>query len=306
MLYLTDRTDRALITVVGEDCSTFLQGLVTNDVMRLANEPAPSALAAGLLSPQGKVFADLLIARLSIAGLPEECLYLDVEALRAEDIKSRLNTYRLRAKVTLDTLDTAKVRLATLWSPNGDLSDYVERANLQGFFDPRASQLGYHLCLQKDNLDSEMKFEHAPLEDWREHRLRLGIAEGAEELGIEALPALSANLDQWHGIDWEKGCYIGQEVTARSHYRGLVKRRLVSLEIQKNLDPQHFKNVKLGSKPSLGPKTIIKQNNSKIGEVRSCSGAFSLAYLLTACLSEPLVAEDLDTGHTYSVAVVRP
>ncbi len=177
-------TDRALIRLSGEDVRGFLDGLVTN---RLDVLP----VYAALLTPQGKVIADFIVW-----GDGQDLL-LDVASGDAEALERRLAMYRLRRAITIER-DEA---LAVHWSPDG--AD-----------DPRLAALGRRWIAPPGEAAS----------GWREHRLRLGVAEGAAELGD--LLWLECNADELNGVSFNKGCFVGQENTARMNWRGKVNRRL--------------------------------------------------------------------------------
>lgn len=184
----TTLTDRALIRLFGEDVRGFLDGLVTN---RLDTLPAYAAL----LTPQGKVIADFIVWD------DGDDLLLDCDAAAADALQKRLAMYRLRRAITI----AREERLAAHWSPDGD-------------DDPRLPALGRRWLAPPDE----------PASGWLEQRLRLGVCEGAAELG--ALLWLECNADELNGVSFNKGCFVGQENTARMNWRQKVNRRLVVVE----------------------------------------------------------------------------
>ncbi len=187
----TTLTDRAVIRLSGDDVRGFLQGLVTNDVT------GDLPVYAGLLTPQGKALFDFIVW-----GDPDGDLLLDVEAAQAEALARRLKMYRLRRPIAIN-IDPA---LAVHWAPDGE----------DGVPDPRDARLG-------------QRWIAAPGEaadGWHAHRLALGVIEGAAELGSDATLWLEANAIAQNGVSFTKGCYVGQENTARMHHRGKVNRRL--------------------------------------------------------------------------------
>lgn len=197
MPYATPTTtliDRALIRLSGEDVAGFLQGLVTNDVT--GNLP----LWAALLSPQGKVLFDFLIWR------DEADYLLDCERAAAGDLARRLTLYRLRRAISIER----EPDLAVHWALEGDL----------GVVDPRLPALGQRWLAPASG---EAGADGA----WRAHRLALGVTEGQAELGSDKLLWLECNAAELHGVSFTKGCYVGQENTARMNWRQKVNRRLV-------------------------------------------------------------------------------
>lgn len=191
--------DRAVIRVSphadGEDAADFLQGLLTNDVA------GPLPVYAGLLSPQGKALFDLIVW----PGAPGELL-LDCEASAADDLVRRLSLYRLRRKLDIARDDTVAVH----WAPHtGD----------GGASDPRLPALGERWLAPAGPADE-------PADDaWRAHRLALGVPEGRSELGD--ILWLETNAAELNGVSFTKGCYVGQENTARMNWRQKVNRRLI-------------------------------------------------------------------------------
>jgi hypothetical protein len=183
--------DRAVIRLAGEDVRGFLHGLVTNDVM------GPLPVWAGLLTPQGKVLFDFIL------WADGEDVLIDCEAAQAEALVKRLTLYRLRRPITI-ARDEA---LAVHWSANGS----------GGVTDPRLATLGRRWFAPPGD----------PADGWLEHRLRQGVAEGVGELGSDKTLWLEANADELNGVSFDKGCYVGQENTARMNWRQKVGRRLV-------------------------------------------------------------------------------
>ena len=188
----TTLTDRAVIRLSGEDVRGFLQGLVTSDV---AGE---LPVWIGLLTPQGKCLFDFLV------WADGEDLLLDCEAAAADDLIKRLSVYRLRRPITIDRDEV----LAVHWSPSGG----------EGVVDPRLAELGNRWLGPADEPES----------GWLEHRLRLGVCEGRAELGD--ILWLECNAAELNGVSFSKGCFVGQENTARMNWRQKVNRRLVVVE----------------------------------------------------------------------------
>lgn len=185
----TTLTDRAVVRVSGEDVRGFLQGLVTQDVT------APLPVWAGLLSAQGKCLFDFLVWD------DGDDLLLDCEAEAADDIIKRLSIYRLRRPIRIERDETLFVH----WSPDGS----------EGREDPRLPELGGRWLAGPD----------APASGWLQHRLRLGVCEGRTELGD--LLWLECNAAELNGVSFTKGCFVGQENTARMNWRQKINRRLV-------------------------------------------------------------------------------
>ena len=237
---------RAVIEVSGEDRVTFLQGLVSHDVTLVA--PGRAVFAA-LLTPQGKWLADFFILS------DGERLLLDTEAAEAESMVQRLVRFRLRAKVALRVAPEFAVHAAWGGAPAPERTTAAP--------DPRAAAAGLRI------LATAPVATDAGPDDWDAHRLALGLPEAADmEPGQTVL--LEAGFDALDGISWTKGCYMGQELTARTRYRGLLKRRLVPVSVE-------------GALPPRGTP-ILDAEGADQGEMRSGRGAQAIALLRIAAL----------------------
>jgi folate-binding protein YgfZ len=190
----TTLEDRALLRLSGDDVRGFLQGLVTNDTNALAPE---RPLWAGLLTPQGKALFDFLL------WAEGEDVLVDCAAEAADDLGKRLALYRLRRKIGI----AREEGLTVHWLRDGE----------EGVPDPRLPALG-------------RRWLAPPAEaarGWLRHRLMLGVTEGRAELGSDKTLWLECNAAELNGVSFTKGCYVGQENTARMNYRSKVNRRLV-------------------------------------------------------------------------------
>ena len=184
----TTLTDRAVVRLSGEDVPGFLQGLVTNDVM------GALPVWTGLLTPQGKCLFDFIVWN------DGDDLLLDCEAAAANDLIKRLTIYRLRRPIRIER----EPSLAVHWSKDGS----------EGISDPRLPDLGRRWLAPTDGSAS----------GWLEHRLRLGVCEGRAELGD--ILWLECNAAELNGVSFSKGCFVGQENTARMNWRQKINRRL--------------------------------------------------------------------------------
>ena len=187
----TTLADRTLIRLSGPDVRGFLQGLVTNDVT------GALPVWAALLSPQGKALFDFIV------WADGDDLLIDCEATRTEALAKRLTLYRLRRPITI----APEPGLAVHWSRDGEA----------GMPDPRLPELGRRWLAPAT----------APATGWHAYRLSLGVTEGVAELGDGATLWLECNAAELGGVSFTKGCYVGQENTARMNWRSKVNRRLV-------------------------------------------------------------------------------
>jgi folate-binding protein YgfZ len=193
--------DRAVLRVAGADARPFLQGLLTNDVMQLS---AGAPLYAGLLSPQGKALFDMLL----FLDPADDSVLVDVAANRAEALARRLSMYRLRRAVTVAATDLA---VFASWGEAGDRP-----------LDPRFAPLGQRWVAPATGADGAAAY-HA-------HRIATGVPDSAD-IGEDALLWLETGADLLNGVSFTKGCYVGQENTARMHHRDKVRRRLVPVSL---------------------------------------------------------------------------
>ncbi len=260
MTNVAELPQRGVIMVEGEDRVAFLQGLVSNDV---AQAVPGRAVWAAFLTPQGKWLADFFILSDGSA------LLLDVERAQQAMLVQRLSRYRLRSKVTLHAAEAYAVYAA--WAgppPPGAIMAP----------DPRLPDAGWRL------LATAPLPTNAAATDYDRHRLALGLPDGSRDMETEKTVLLEAGFDELAGVSWSKGCYMGQELTARTRYRGLLKRRLVPVAI---------------AGPVPEPGTQIMRGAMEVGTMRSGAESQGLAVLRLDVLTE---AADLTCG----AAVLRP
>ena len=220
--------DRGVLAVAGPDRASFLQGLVSNDTARVSGE---RAVYAALLTPQGKYLHDFFMVECN------DAIWLDAEAARLGDLKRRLSIFRLRAKVTLDERPDLAVAAIFGGTPLGLPGDPGAARMLDGgvaFADPRLAALGARAILPRERIRQALSATGATEADFAEYdrlRLAFGIPDGSRDLVLDKSILLESGFDELNGVDWDKGCYIGQELTARTKYRGLIKKRLFPVRI---------------------------------------------------------------------------
>ena len=283
--------ERAAIEIAGEDRAAFLQGLVSNDVTKVA---ADHAVYAALLTAQGKYLHDFFIAAIG------DALYLDAEAARLADLMRRLSLYKLRAKVTLadrrDALIVAAAfgenALAALGLPL-ESGKAVAFAGGVAYVDPRLAALGARLLLPRAaGLAPLAAAGFTGVDDTAYDRLRLslGVPDGSRDLPVEKAILLEAGFDELNGVDWQKGCYVGQELTARTKYRALIKKRLLPVLLEGPLPP---------------PGTPVMLGAEEAGELRSGRDGMALALLRLEMLDQASASAPLMAGATR-VTPVKP
>jgi folate-binding protein YgfZ len=235
--------NRAIIAVSGPEVRTFLQGLITNDINKLTSE-AP--LYAALLTPQGKVLFDFLLYE------REGTILLDCARVAAEALAKRLSMYRLRAKVGI----ASRGDLAVIASWNGGTEGESR--------DPRVVGLGRRSIGMDDT-------ESASADAYTAHRLDLGVPEG-RDFGQDEMFALDADLDELNGVSFDKGCYVGQELTARMKHRGTARKKLLPIE------------AAAGGLPAPGSR--VSANGGDLGTITSIYGNRGFALIRLDRLAE--------------------
>jgi folate-binding protein YgfZ len=241
---------RAVLAVSGADRVAFLNGLVSNDVALAADG---HAVWAALLTPQGKYLADFFILA------DGDRLLLDCEAAQRDMLAQKLTRFRLRADVAIAPAD---LYVHAAW--NGPPpADTIAAA------DPRLPQAGWRVLAPAERRAT------ADFAAWDAHRLALGLPDGTRDLEPDKTVLLEAGFDELRGISWTKGCYMGQELTARTRYRGLLKRRLLPIS---------------GDGPLPEPGTPVMAGDREAGVLRSVIGGDALALLRLDSLRLDLTA----------------
>ena len=256
MTYLTELPARGVIEVAGEDRVSFLQGLVSNDVEQVA---PGHAVWAGLLTPQGKYLADFFI----LTG--GDTLLLDCERSQIPTLVPKLSRFRLRAKVTVAARDDLRVGAA--WGDTAPASGIVAP-------DPRLPKAGWR------RISAMPLAVNAYPHDWDRHRLALALPDGTRDLEVDKTVLLEAGFDDLGGISWTKGCYMGQELTARTKYRGLLKRRLVPVILAPGTQDTDLPE----------PGTPVLDDGVEVGTLRSSRDGIGLAVIRLDAIGKPLSA----------------
>ncbi|WP_339861159.1 folate-binding protein [Thalassospira alkalitolerans] len=261
--------DRAVIRVSGPDRISFLQGLVSNDIEKIT---ADHSGYGALLTPQGKFLFDFFIYQQDQDSLLIDCERGE-DGARAAEFYKKLRMYKLRAKVELtdvtESYDVITVfgdgALTALNLPDtagatAPLADGIKAV------DPRLSLMGARVLLPKNEL-TQMAAIGATESDaatYHQRRVTLGLPNGSEEMEIDRAILLENGFEELGGVDFKKGCYMGQELTARTKYRGLVRKRLLPITI-------------IGPAPETG--TAIMNGDKEAGIIRSIHGNGGLALI---------------------------
>ncbi len=275
--------DRGIVSVDGPEAGPFLQGLISNDIEHVTEA---RSIYAALLTPQGKFLHDFFVLR------QEDGYLLDCEGPRVGDLGGRLVAYRLRADVALADA-TEDFRVVALFGGEGadgafDLPPGEGgAARYEGgtlMRDPRSTALGLRAVLPRGadlSFLEQAGFTRGHAANYERHRIAHGAPDGSRDMEVGRATLMECGFEALNGVDFEKGCYVGQELTARTKHRGLVRRRLAPVALE-------------GPLPPAG--TPIMAGEREVGEIRSGLDDAALAVLrperiaAAAEAGEPLTA----------------
>jgi folate-binding protein YgfZ len=240
---LTERSDRGVVAIGGEEAESFLNGLVTATVKGLGDG---DARFGALLAPQGKVLFDFFLLRRADGFLVE------IAADRVVDFVKRLGFYRLRSKVTIVD-ESARFDVFYAWG------EAATPAGAIAFDDPRLPDLGRHVLAAKGEARAT-----ATLSDWHAHRIALGVPESGVDFDFGDVFPHDVDMDDLAGVDFLKGCFIGQEVVSRMKHRGTARKRFVAVSA---IDADRL--------PPRGHEILV--DGRAIGTIGSSAGRHGLA-----------------------------
>jgi folate-binding protein YgfZ len=264
-IHITHLTDRALSLVQGEEAASFLQGMLTCDMEKVTRLQAQ---AGALLSPQGKILFDVMLIQ------HEEGYVLETVSAKRDEFIKRLTFYKLRAKAAILPFDDFGVY--ALWPENN---------SREGFYDPRWRPLGKRAYARRDKIMPNV--EEAA---YHRHRIFHAIPEAEKDYVLgEAFPH-EANFDILNGIDFHKGCYIGQEVVSRMQHRGKARKRILPFKIE-------------GAAPSGTP---IVAGSVTLGQLGSSSALSALGLVRLDRLEEALITKATMTAGSAKLHFIQP
>jgi folate-binding protein YgfZ len=270
---LLDR--RAVLRVSGPEARKFLQGLITNDI---GKTEGGKAIHAGLLSPQGKILFDFFVVQ------DGEGFLIDVAGETAEELRQRLGFYRLRAQVEIAPEPSRAV--AAAWGGRPQVPD-----GAIAFADPRLEELGFRLLVASGTDAAALGCDPAGEDAYHARRIELGVPEGGRDYTYGDAYPHEALFDQLNGVDFAKGCYVGQEVVSRMEHRGTARKRIVRVEAALPL-------------PAAG--TPIEAGGTSIGTLGSASGSSGLAMIRLDRAEAALGSGKEVTAGGIKVALRRP
>ena len=274
---------RSLIRCTGtsNEASNFLQGIITND-MRLFNEQ--NCIYTLFLNKLGRILYDSVIYKLPTkTAMDEEKFLIECDAAIADNLMRHLKLYRVRRKVDISLSDEYN-----LWFYNS-LENGIKFSNkVMPYQDPRVSSFGTRVITSKDyDLKEKLNENLGSDEDYLEYRYKLGIAEGVVDLLPEKSFPLESNCEYMNGLSFQKGCYIGQELTARTYHTGVVRKRLMPLMFEKKIVMKDNVDIKNEEKQSVGKLRNISGNYGLgLMRIEQTMAAKSLSYNENPCKTE--------------------
>lgn len=312
---LVHLNDRSVLRIRGNEASSFLQGLITNNMKHL-EEGAPSIYTL-FLNTKGRVMYDAIVYK----NEKSDSYYIECDSQIAESLQRHLKMYRVRRKIDIEHIGD-KINVWSVFDStkylDGTTANENENCKLEGMIfpcgtlngktskiidgvmiyeDPRLPDLGLRILAESQidrheiikHLDSDVLSEN--VENYRAFRYKLGVGEGIHDLPPgKALP-LEINCDYLHGVSFHKGCYIGQELTARTYHTGVVRKRLM---------PLMFDNI--ANKPLAYDEKILNESGNVVGKFRGHSGKYGLGLMR---INEAVSANQLNVSD-IKIKVVKP
>ncbi|XP_054011572.1 putative transferase CAF17 homolog, mitochondrial [Hylaeus anthracinus] len=306
---------KSLLRIRGKETSDFLQGLITNDMKHL-NEGAAN-LYALFLNIKGRVLYDVIVYK----SQEDDVYYIECDSEAVDSLQKHLKMYRIRKKIDIDTLgdsmnvwvffdstqysgdknaDSGEQKLEGFIFPCGSLNNKSRKVinNIMMYEDPRLSNLGIRILAESNiesneirkHLNSDVLVSNSIL-SYKTFRYKLGVPEGVEDLPPGKPLPLEVNCDYLHGISFHKGCYIGQELTARTYHTGVVRKRLMPLLFEE-----------LPTKSFSYDEKIVDESGNAVGKFRGNEKEYGLALMRIA---ETLKAKSL-TISDHKLNVSKP
>jgi folate-binding protein YgfZ len=278
--------DRGAVKIAGDPARNFLHGLVTADILKLT--PAAARFAA-LLTPQGKIIADFIVVEAPAAD--GGGFLLDVPRALGATLVEKLNLYKLRAKVMIEDLSETLGVLAA-WNGGGESASKTKYG--LAYADPRLPALGLRVMIPPHLAAAAAADLGAALVDARDyeaHRIALGVPRGGLDFSYgDAFPH-ETDMDQLGGVDFGKGCYVGQEVVSRIEHRGIARTRAVPVRYD-------------GAAPQAG--AAVTAGAHQVGIMGSASGGRGLALLRLDRIAEAMARGEALAAGGVPIGLVKP
>ncbi|KAM7188667.1 putative transferase CAF17, mitochondrial [Naviculisporaceae sp. PSN 640] len=277
---VTRLTSRRLISVSGHDAAKYLQGVITANITNADGTPRTSPFYAAFLTAKGRVLHDVFLYPYNPSSPSElptgDSFLIEVDASEAARLQQHIKRYKLRAKFDVRLLEESGLQVWHAWSDNTETlavacEEIVKKNDILTLDqDPRAPGLGYRI-ISRSSLESPASLPQVQESAYTLHRYRLGVPEGQREiLRDQALP-LESNIDVMNGIDFRKGCYVGQELTIRTKHRGVVRKRILPVVVSDPSVPSEGSDItsglESGYKPaiSLSGQLALPDSEARIG-----------------------------------------
>lgn len=285
-------SSRALLKIAGQDASAFLQGLITNDMTHF--EEGAKSMYAMFLNNKGRVMYDTLIHKWDT----DESFLIECDKKLITLLQKHLKIYKLKRKVEIVDVDKDFKTWVLIQPESNTLPQLKNNVNI--YKDPRLADLGYRIISSANTKDSHIvdiigkDIVSKDNEDGYKYlRYKLGVSEGAEDLPPGTSFPLEANCDYLHGVSFHKGCYIGQELTARIHHTGVVRKRIMPVKFSQSISEDIEKDSVISA--SNNPK-------SNFGKLKGVINNYGIGLIR---IKEALEAKVLMVGN-YSVEVLKP
>ncbi|XP_028986903.1 putative transferase CAF17 homolog, mitochondrial [Betta splendens] len=279
---------RTLVRIQGQDTSAFLQGIITNDV-GLLREPGVGAVYAHMLNVQGRTLYDILLYSIKEDDSGNS-IFLECDTTIKDSMLKHLKVYKVRRKVTINPCPELSVWavLPTCKSIGQEKSNTPELSSPEKALvweaDPRIQEMGWRLVsdAQVDPVDIVASCQKGDTEEYHRHRYEIGLPEGVKDLPPGVALPLESNLVYMQGISFSKGCYIGQELTARTHHTGVVRKRLMPVRLSSSVQ-----DLKEGA-------SLQTQSGKPAGKHRAGAGELGLSLIRMEHAKEVLTLRSAD------------
>ncbi|KAH9421603.1 iron-sulfur cluster assembly factor IBA57, mitochondrial-like [Dermatophagoides pteronyssinus] len=306
--YLANLKSKNLLTITGKDSIDFLQGLITNDVRYKSNDNhsnSTSCIYSFILNNTGRIIADLFVHRLITKQNDNDAiLLLEVDQQISSILIKLLKRYKIKSKVSIKQSDTNDWHCYSLFPTviENNLNEIIQINNNESntifVNDPRNNYFGYKILTKIQSNNELLSFLNEMNPTWkiididenryRSFRYQYGIGEGSLDFPIETSLPFDANGDILNGISFQKGCYIGQELTARTYHTGVIRKRIMPIKI---IDPL------VESNEMLPLQNVIDSDGKNVGRFRSNYGDQGLAVLKFDSISSDSRLKLSKTGH---------
>ncbi|XP_054847736.1 putative transferase CAF17, mitochondrial [Eublepharis macularius] len=296
--------DRALLRLQGQETGPFLQGLLTNDVTRLLGaggaSEAPRAQYAHLLNVQGRCLYDVILYRIHESSQEETHILLECDAAVLDSLQKHLKVYKIRRKVNITPCHDLALWAVIPKVPSKEVSPELQQYTgkvVVATSDPRVDVMGWRLITSQGTNPVEIVpgSKIGNIEDYHRHRYKQGIPEGIKDLPTGVALPLESNLAYMNGISFTKGCYIGQELTARTHHMGVIRKRLLPIQLAV---AEPFERIPEGAE-------IVTESGKSAGKYRAGREELGIALLRLANINEPLHLK-LSGGATVNLTTSVP